>query len=240
MIYTEKYNTQWHDTNANRVMRPSALLTYMQETANRQFRRLATSLDTIRDRDGLAFILGRIAIEIEQPLHAYEDIEVQTFTCPARGPIFPRGFVVLREGKAVARATSQWALLRLADRSFARAADIEMPFEDEPELSLSIPLRVRLPRELCFEQVGEREIVWSDVDYNLHMNNTKYPDMVCDFLPFPQKTRIRGLSLSYCREARLGDRRTVERAEGEDGVFYFRTRCGDTVCLEAAVYTTEA
>ena len=237
MIYTETYVTRWHDTDANRVLHPTALLVYMQETANRQFERLATPLDTIRDRDGLAFILSRIAIEIDKPLHAYEQIEVQTFTCPARGPIFPRGFLVLRDGEVVARATSQWALLRLADRSFARAGDIDMPFEDEPELTLAQPLRLRIPREAAFVKVGEREIVWSDVDYNMHMNNTKYPDMLCDFLPDPSHTRIKGISLSYCREARLGDTLTLERADGGEGVYYFRAKCGETVCLEAQLAT---
>ncbi|MBQ9777918.1 MAG: hypothetical protein IJW22_03230 [Clostridia bacterium] len=237
MIYTETYNTRWHDTDANRLLHPTALLVYMQETANRQFERLATPLDTIRDRDGLAFILSRIAIEIEQPLHAYEDIEVQTFTCRARGPIFPRGFLVLRDGEVVVRAMSQWALLRLADRSFARADDIDISFGDEEELALDQPLRLRIPREATFEKVGEREIVWSDVDYNMHMNNTKYPDMVCDFLPFPQSTRIVGMSLSYCREARLGDVLTVERADAGEGIYYFRTKCGEVTCLEAQVRT---
>ena len=69
------------------------------------------------------------------------------------------------------------------------------------------------------------------------MNNTKYPDMVCDFLPDPAHTRVTGLSLSYCHEAAFGDVLTVERATGENGIYYIRTRLKDVVCLEAMVRT---
>ena len=235
MIYRESYDILWHDTDANRILRPTALLAYMQETANRQFARQGRSLDELRDREGLAFILSRIALEIKAPIAAYEQITVETFTCAPHGPIFPRGFRVLRDGEVVASAMSQWALLRLSDRSLIRADAFDPGFGDEPALSLAQPLRLSLPRELCFEQVGEREIVWSDVDYNMHMNNTKYPDMVCDFLPSPATERACGMSLSYCREARLGDRLTVERAFDGVGTYYFRTKRGEQVCLEASV-----
>ena len=70
------------------------------------------------------------------------------------------------------------------------------------------------------------------------MNNTKYPDMLCDFLPDPTRTRITGVSLAYCKEAAFGDLLAVERAYAGDGLYYLRTRKGDQVCLEAAVKTT--
>ena len=69
------------------------------------------------------------------------------------------------------------------------------------------------------------------------MNNTKYPDLVCDFLSDPAKTRVVGMSLAYHHEAAYGDTVTVERADGGDGVYYFRTKKEDTVCLEAMVKT---
>lgn len=237
MKYTEKYNIRWHDTDAAREMRPSATLMYMQETANRQFLAAGTTLDEKRDRSGTGFLLSRMAIEILAPLHAYDDIEVDTFTCRGHGVTFPRGFEIRRGGVTVARATSNWALVRLADRSLVRVEDEPLLFEDEPEIAVSMPLRHRAPRDAVWQTVGERCIVWADLDYNLHMNNTKYPDMLADFLPDPLGVRVTGLSLSYLREAAFGDTLTVERADGSDGLYYFRTRKGDTVCLEAMVRT---
>ena len=150
MIYRERYNVRWHDTDAGREMQPSALLAYMQETGNRQFQTAGMPLDGIRDEMGVGFILSRICLEIVEPLRAYEDIEVETFTCPPRAFTFPRGFRVLRDGREVARAMSQWALVRVADRSLVRAADAAeiMNFGDEAELAMSRPLRFHIPQQL--------------------------------------------------------------------------------------------
>ncbi len=239
MIYRERYNVRWHDTDAKREMHPTALLAYMQETGNRQFQSAGMPLDGIRDEKGVGFLLSRISLEVVEPLHAYEDIEVETFTCPPRAFTFPRGFRVLRDGKEVARAMSQWALVRVADHTLVRAADATdiMVFGDEQELSMQQPLRFRVPQEIAFSAVGTRRIAYADIDYNMHMNNTKYPDMLCDFLPDPLGTRIVGFTLSYNHEAAYGDTLTVSRADVGDGTYYFRTHKDDTLCLEAMVKT---
>ncbi|MBE6689768.1 MAG: hypothetical protein E7590_00595 [Ruminococcaceae bacterium] len=237
MKYVEKYNVRWHDTDANREVHPSGVLMFMQETGNRQFEAADRPLDKIRDEEGVGFILSRIAIEMKEPIHAYEDIFVETFTCESRGYTFPRGWEIKRRGKVVARAMSQWALVRVADKSLVRSGDFPMSFGDEPELQLEMPLRFRVPSDLTFETVGHRTIAFSDIDYNMHMNNTKYPDMLCDFLPDPAHTRVIGVSLAYRKEAAYGDTLTVERAVADDGVFYIRTRHGEETCLEAMVKT---
>lgn len=237
MLFCENYEVRWHDTDAARELRPSALLAYMQECANHQFRDCAVTLDELRDRDGVGFILSRIAIDLLAPVHAYDEIELRTATCAGHGLSFPRRFEVLRGDTVVARAMSQWAMVSVKDRTLLRADRAPLAFGDEPEIGTDAPLRHRAPRELVFETVGERRIVYSDLDYNLHMNNTKYPDMLCDFLPDGNAVRVTGLSLSYFREAAMGDLLSVERAYDGNGVYYFRTKKGETVCLEARLVT---
>ncbi len=237
MLYTEKYQVRWHDTDARREMRPSEVLAYMQECANHQFRTHARSLDELRDREGVGFILSRIAIDFLAPIHAYEEIEVRTATCEGHGLCFPRRFEILRGGVGVARAMSQWAMVRVSDRTLLRVEDAPLSFGDEPPIETVAPLRHRAPRELCFKKVGERRITFADLDYNMHMNNTKYPDTVCDFLPDPLGVRVTGMSLSFHREAAFGDSLEVERATDGKGNYYVRTKKDGAICLEALVYT---
>lgn len=237
MKHIEHYTVRWHDTNAALELRPTALLALMQETSNMQFVAAGRPLDEIREREGVGFILSRIAFDVFRPARPFEKIRVETFTSAAHGLTYPRGFEVFSGGELLARCHSLWALVRIEDGSLVRCEDFPLTFGDEPPLATTTPIRFRAPRELAFTPVGERRIVYSDLDYNGHMNNTKYPDMVCDFLPNPGKTRVIGMSLAYHREAAFADTVTVERAEGEAGVYYFRTKKEDAVCLEAMVRT---
>ena len=233
MLYTENFRIRWHDTDANREVRPTEILAYMQESANHQFAYHAQSLDDLRDSAGVGFILSRIAIDFLSPLHAYEDVEVRTATCEGHGFCFPRRFEICREGEVVARAMSQWGMVRVADRTLLRVADAPLAFGDEPAIETQMPLRFRAPRELVFEQVGQRRITYSDLDYNMHMNNTKYPDMVCDFLPDAHALQLTGMSISYLREAAFGAVLQVERATDGEGTWYFRALCDGVLCMEA-------
>ena len=237
MKHIEHYTVRWHDTNAALEIRPTALLALMQETSNMQFMAAGTSLDEIREREGVGFILSRISFDILRPVRPFEEIRVETFTSKGHGLTYPRSFEVFCGEEVVARCHSLWALVRVADGGLVRCEDFPLTFGDEPPLTTMMPIRHRAPREITFAPVGERRIVYSDLDYNMHMNNTKYPDMVCDFLPDPAKTRVVGMSLAYHREAAYGDTVTVERATAGDGVYYFRTKKEDTVCLEAMVRT---
>lgn len=235
MKFSIDYTTRWHDTDACRRVRPSALLVYMQETSNRHVASTGVSLDRLRDEKGLAFILSKIRISFSQPLAAFEDITVETFTCPSRGYSSTRCFRILSGGNVIAEADSTWALVDINDRSLKTMDAAGYSFEDEAALELELPMRTRMPKDAIPQVVGERKIVYSDLDYNMHMNNTRYPDMLCDFLPFDKTGSVKGMTLSYIREAAFGDILTVERAE-KDGVYYFRTvnQRGE-VCLEAVV-----
>ena len=63
MVYTERYKTRWHDTDASRKLHPSEILTYMQETANRQFVNAGRDLDGERDTKHIGFILSKISLD---------------------------------------------------------------------------------------------------------------------------------------------------------------------------------
>ena len=71
------------------------------------------------------------------------------------------------------------------------------------------------------------------------MNNTRYPDMLCDYLPLEDTGRIRGFVLSYLHEAAFGDTLDV-RMHRQDESAYFRTVNEDgQTCLEAQILFRE-
>lgn len=235
MKYSKKFTTCWHDTDASRVMRPSQILVYMQEASNFHVRSLGPSLDELRDRKKLGFILSKLQLAIYAPIHAYDDIEVRTWTCPGRSFSSMRSFQMLRGTEVVAEANSMWVLVGIEDRQFHRPEESGYPFEHEEQLTLDVPARIRFPAELPLETLGERKIVYSDLDYNMHMNNTHYPDMLCDHMPLEDVARISGISLSYVHEAAFGDTVSVLGARSGDSYFFRTVNQNGDVCLEAQI-----
>ena len=238
MVYSKSYETRWHDTDACRVLRPGAMLTYFEETADLHVRSVGKSLDDMRDENKVGFILSRMTIVFHRPVVADVKLTVETFTCEGKGFSTERDFRALEGDEVVAEATSMWALVDVESRRPVKIANAPFEFRHEPPLVLDAPIRVSIPKDLPLQKVGERKIAYSDIDYNLHMNNTRYPDMLCDFMPDMMGKRMSRVTMSFVREAALGHTLDVYRAE-RDGVYYFRTCDGGAVCLEAEVELTD-
>ena len=105
-----------------------------------------------------------------------------------------------------------------------------------PGLELDGPQRVRLPRGYEPPLIGERAIVYSDLDRNNHMNNTNYPDMLCDYIPGGMEgKRVVRLAMHFVNEAVLGDNLRIYGGEYESS-YYFRTiGSGNSIGVEAEV-----
>ena len=235
MKFTKKYTTRWHDTDANRTVRPTQLLVYMQETSNAHLDSMGYNLDMLRDEYSLAFLLSKTRIAIYKPLTFPAEIEVETFTTEGRAFGFNRFYRILSGGEVIAAADTTWALLNLETQQLCRADSFDFGFEHEAPIDIGIPPRFRVPRNDEMDPIALRPIVYSDLDYNMHMNNTRYADMLCDFIPIEDVARIKGISIAYLHEAAFGDTLSIYRASS-DQKYSFRalTEAGDA-CIEAEI-----
>ena len=140
----------------------------------------------------------------------------------------------------MAEATSVWALIDLRDGSLVKVED--MPYHIEPEDAITLPdlpLRLRMPKPEQMELLGTRRIVYSDIDYNGHMNNTRYPDMLCDFVPGICQKRACGMVVSYRKEAAFGHTLRVFGTKTHDGYLICTLDEDDAVCTEALLQLSD-
>lgn len=245
MKFVNKIKTNWHDTDAHRNVRASKIIEYMQEIANAQCESSDLPLEKLRDEKGLAFILGALSVNIYSPLHAYEEIEVRTWCKEAKSFIFNRYFEIFRGDEKIAEAATTWVLIDLNTKSMVRASNYEFMsgcfYYDEPVDPSILAPKPRISKDAPLYEVGQRKIVYSDIDYNMHMNNTHYPDMICDFLSemTDENTayRVCSMSLSYVKESHLGATLKVTRGDmSDDGQIEVRTlNENGEPCLDAIV-----
>ena len=88
-------------------------------------------------------------------------------------------------------------------------------------LSLEIPSRIVFPQSTQPRLIKEHVVSYGESDQNMHMNNTRYVDMLCDCLPMTNK-RVLRLSINFMNEAKYGDTVNIYALEQRDD-FLFRT-----------------
>lgn len=222
MIYTEEYRINSHNCDCSGVVRPSEILRYMHETANLQMRKYGPSNDELR-ADNKAFILSKINLSFYRELYAFDEIRVETWAVESKGVSFYRCSRVFRNEDLVAEMVAVFALVDITTKKLCRVTDVEFGFDAEPNmLELDIPARFRIPEEVELGLIGEYTVNYSDTDVNMHMNNTNYLDVYCDYLPDYKNDRVITAVINYQAEAPLGATVKIYRGEDEDG-YYFRT-----------------
>ena len=116
----------------------------------------------------------------------------------------------------------------------------EFSYGFSPDLPLESDLitRLRMPATASMEKAGERRIVYSDIDYNQHMNNTNYPDMLLNFLPDIKDKKVYSFAIHFMNEARLGTDFKVYLAN-EPEKTYFKTVLPDGKVGVEAIFMIE-
>lgn len=235
--YTEKYSILNHDTDSRELLRPSCLMKYMQETANHQMRDCKPSYTELFEQ-GKAFIVSRMAFTQSRPIAQYEDIEVATWPSEKDwGATFTRCYTVSAGGEEVARAVGVWALVDIPTKKLLRVSDVDLSNYTHGEPFELKELRFRMPKE-GMERAGEFNVHYFLCDCNMHMNNTNYGDMFFSYLPQPQTSLLKSMSITYKKEARLDARLIIERSQGQknnDGTvtYFFRSYTEDRINAEA-------
>ena len=213
-----------HDCDYNGVLRPSGVLRCLQEIANYHVENAGCGYEKLAS-NGQAFVLSRVAVVMHRPILPYTELRARTWPCESKGVTFVRSSQLLMGGEPAAELTSIWALLNIADKSIVRVKDADFGLIEGTPLEISAPLKFRIPGELMLGEAGRFKVGYSVCDQNMHMNNTRYPDMLCDFLPLSLVgKRLSEMSISYLAESHLGEELTVYMAEDpETGAYFFRT-----------------
>lgn len=246
MKFKQKFKVLFHDTDTNGIIYPTRIFMFLQEAAHGHTVSVGSPPEVMIERDGGCFWLTRICVSILADIRWDDELEVVTFaTDDSRGFSFNRCFEIYRGGEKVCEAYSVWALMNVKEMRPTLVKDWPIDLGLEPPIKPSAPLHVRIPKDLELRESGSHTVFYRDIDYNGHMNNARYPDVICGFLPFSELKgkRVEEISISFMHEAALGE--TVKGFYATDvaekDVFYVRTvRLSDeSTNIEARIKLTD-
>ncbi len=219
----------------NGFLRPSVLLAKLEDAGSKQMAAYPPSNDDLRAR-GMAFIVSRLLLRIDRPLREGEEADARSFPTDSRGVSYNRCYQMYTKGELVAEAYSSWALLNFVEHKLVRVGETEpLGGTPEPPIAVGLPLREPFPAAEKFETLGEREVYFSDADVNGHLNNTKYLNWLCDYVPDIAHKTLRTANIAFVSEAPLGERLTVQRAADGDRFFFKLQKSDGKLCCEAII-----
>lgn len=221
--YEQDFAVPTYCFDINSQMRPAAFFEIAQDLAVNGATMVGAP-DTVLRRKGVVWVLIRMHVQFDRLPALYEKVRLQTWHAGVTGPLYLRDYVFLsQEGEPLVRATSSWGLMDTGNRTLARADrifDILDPAPQHPDRALekNAP-KIVWPAGAVPDLVETHRVLYSDVDYNGHANNARYPVWAYDILP-PEVAaggKIKSFTINYNRELHPGQAAELCRLPMPDG-----------------------
>jgi len=193
------------------------------------------------NRDNHSWVLSRLVVEmINYPTHN-ESIRIQTWVENVMRMFTLRNFSFLdKEGKIVGYARTIWAMIDRTTRKPLNlsATNIHNFFckkECPIASSTKIPSLEGEPKEMF-------TIKYSDVDFNQHLNSSKYVEHVIDAFTLHKfrKRDIHRFEIEFMAEAKFGETVALYKQENLDNEFYIELKNKNNFTLSKSRVKFEA
>ena len=213
--YDETFRLLTRDCDLKGTWRLSAVLEAMQEAAGAHSLLLGCGREELLRRN-IVWVLSRSELHMDRYPHIGEKNTLHTFPMPNRVYFFPRYYVFTDErGEMVGKAGTLWLLLDTKTRKMLPPGDIGRLIPDNRDLTVPMNLPATVGALQGDEFVTEYTPLYTDLDVNGHVNNTRYADWLCNILGIDQMTRSEPetVILNYNHEILPGQRVTLHRVQ---------------------------
>ena len=209
-IYTDRWGR----------LKPSALLYFCQEISGSHCDLLGYDWDTLA-KQNMFWALIRTNVEINRLPVLGQTIHLETWPMPTTRTAYPRATIAYdADGNVLFRCTSLWVLMDIQTRTMI------LPGKSGVEIDgilrgMEAPAPGSIhPMELA--EICNRQVRFSELDRNGHMNNTHYIQWAFDLLPadFHKDHPCKTFSICYLSEAREGQDIRIKWARDEDGILH--------------------
>ena len=181
----------------------------------------------------LYWVLSRIKIDIIQMPEINQSVIVETWPHEKGRIDFDRDLRILSEdGKVLIIGTSKWCVIDTINRKLQRSDNINYNGEIYPKLNYEDKLnKISIPNNEIIEK-SKYKVAYSDLDHNLHMNNTNYANLVMNTI---KNKKISHFEINFLNECRLDDEITLYHTS-DNSHEYVIGKIKETQTFTALVY----
>lgn len=170
-----------------------------------------------------SWVLSRLAVEFDARPEQYTDYTIATWISDYGRVLSTRNFTLTDSaGHQFGRAVSQWAMIDLQSRT---AVDLSWVGDAHADAIVAEPSPAERPRkirEVHPKRTAEHRVVYSDIDFNRHVNTMRYIEMMLDMLPVELLTleAPMRLDIHFLHECRFGQTLRIGCEERERAALF--------------------
>lgn len=165
-------------------------------------------------KDKYGFILAKETIVLKRPIRMYEKIKLNTRAAACKRIQFIRNYWIEDDcGSEIAAIYSVWTLLDLEKRKLTKPDKAGLVFPEIKPYQYTLEEYHEIKKDLDLEYVMDRTVLYSDVDVNQHMNNSRYVEWAMDSIALSvfKDKYFKEISLAYKKEMAPGTTAKIYR-----------------------------
>ena len=203
MVFERKHKVGVDEVNRKLLMTNRAIIVSFENTASFQSDSIHYGILDIPQTLLTWFVIDWKVRVIRRPLYG-EELTIRTWGRDAARSFSYRDFEIYVNDELCVQATSKWALLNVATRSFESVTQ-ELLQRYGNDDTMSVFAERELEHMMVLDEYDSRTpivIRKSDLDFNGHVNNVKYFDFLIDYANAPEYDDFR---ITYRKEIRKED-----------------------------------
>ncbi|MBI9009057.1 MAG: hypothetical protein JEZ05_03420 [Tenericutes bacterium] len=204
--YKEKFKIRTYDAAYNRKASPVSILGFLEEVATNHAQKIGLGYHDSMN-EGYFWVLRTSKFELTRLPELNEEVEVATWPAGLKGLKALRRFSLSIDGKEIGSGFHYWLMMDskrmkpIIANNFIEVMK-EMPIKEEDSFKLN---KIRNPEDLTYSY--KKTIMPRDIDWNMHVNNVRYADIIYNAIPIEvlNKHDILSLHIDYLKECKLED-----------------------------------
>lgn len=215
-MHEEEWEVRFSECDRNRKLTYGNIVNYFQDCSNLQSKSIGRDSEFLKSRQK-AWIIDFWQIEINDRPSVFDNIRVATWAAGFKGFFGIRNFTMKTEtDEMLACANSYWVYLDMQTGRPVRVPQDEM---DAYGMEEALPMET-VGRKISVPENAEKIDVLTVKEHHLdlynHMNNGKYIEIACDYLP--ENKTVHRICCQYKMQARKGEVIHVFRAVEDNRV----------------------
>lgn len=230
------YDTEltFYDVDCRKRLKLSSMLKMFAILAGADFADRGLGHIFLRDH-GYAFLVSRGTYKFFRHPLLEEKVHISTWFQGTSGAKFIRCYEMKTlSGEPLIIGESVWVCVNTQTKKIMPPK--EFPWNCEPSPRDDIPIHCKRIGAKNAAHIRDYLIPYSNIDYNGHLNNTVYADIICDTLSHSElRLPVSEFYLNYINESHIGETLSLSRAENDGSSAVIIGTVGDKKCFESEI-----